>query len=94
VSEATNLIALNNFQPCFDVREEVRCSEDGLPLVLLPQVTVRSATLSERCRVHESLYRNTRTCLTHLGVEQHYSADNRTMNIGVNSAKYVVVNTY
>lgn len=55
MSEDTNLIALNNFQPRFDVRKEVCGGEDGFSLVLLPQVTVGSATLSERSCVHESL---------------------------------------
>lgn len=49
----THLLFVDNIDPCLDVREGMRCCEDGFAFILLVEVAVGSAVQSEGSTVHE-----------------------------------------
>lgn len=52
-SSRTDLLLVDDVDPRLDVRERVRCCEDGFAFVLLVQLAVRPPVQSERSTVHE-----------------------------------------
>lgn len=50
----THLLLVDDVDACLDVREGVRCGQDGLAFELFMQVAVSASVQSERCAVHKT----------------------------------------